>query len=141
MNNLRFVAWSTLFLIFSAVIAGAAAEAQQQPAKLARTAAVQPAATDQLSVQLQRQLEAENARLADPACGSNCQAAPGARLKNPGGGDGGLRYTCNSGNCACSGACQCVAMEDICMPDTIGCSDYGCSCKKKSGAEPEEPNC
>jgi hypothetical protein len=121
------------------VTASSGLAAQQQTARVQRQAA-SAAAPDQLSATMQRQLEVESARLADPGCGNNCKPLPGATLKNPSDG-GGLRYTCKGGNCACSGACQCVAMEDICMPDTIGCSDYGCSCKQKTGSEPIEPNC
>ena len=122
-----------------ALVVSQTAMAQQQLAQAQRVA--KPAATsDQLSAELQRQLESESARLADPNCGSRCEPSPGSRLKDPSAG-GGTRYTCNSGNCACSGACQCVAMEDICMPDTMGCSDYGCTCKQKSGTEATEPNC
>ncbi|NIP18181.1 MAG: hypothetical protein GWM87_08520 [Xanthomonadales bacterium] len=97
--------------------------------------------SERLPAELQRQLEYESALLANPNCGSDCKPSPGAILKNPDGDGGETRYTCNSGNCACSGACQCVAMEDICMPDTMGCSDYGCTCKQKAGSEPEQPNC
>jgi hypothetical protein len=131
--NLRLV-----LLCVTALIAFSSSGWAQQ-----RTAQVQRGATPaagQLSAQMQRQLEAENARLANPGCGNQCAPKGGAMLKNPSDG-GGLRYTCNGNNCACSGACQCVAMEDICMPDTVGCSDYGCTCKKKSGSEPTEPNC
>lgn len=39
-------------------------------------------------------------------------------------------YTCNSGNCACAGASDCVAMAPICAEGTIGCNDYGCTCQE-----------
>ena len=39
-------------------------------------------------------------------------------------------YTCNSGNCACAGASDCVAMAPICVDGTIGCNDYGCTCQE-----------
>lgn len=39
-------------------------------------------------------------------------------------------YTCNGGNCACAGASDCVAMAPICEDGTIGCNDYGCTCKE-----------
>ena len=39
-------------------------------------------------------------------------------------------YTCNSGNCACAGASDCVAMAPICVEGTIGCNDYGCTCQE-----------
>lgn len=94
---------------------------------------------DELSKDLQRELEYGNALLADPNCGADCGPIPGAKLRTPDGGS--TRYTCNNGNCACSGACDCVVMDDICMPDTIGCSDYGCSCKENSDAEHNKPNC
>ena len=45
----------------------------------------------------------------------------------------GLRYVCNSGNCACAGVKDCVEMKDICAPGTIGCNKHGCSCKEGEG--------
>ncbi|WP_394694333.1 hypothetical protein [Hyphobacterium sp.] len=42
-------------------------------------------------------------------------------------------YTCNSGNCACAGASDCVAMAPICVEGTIGCNDYGCTCQEATG--------
>lgn len=42
-------------------------------------------------------------------------------------------YTCNSGNCACAGASDCVAMAPHCVDGTIGCNDYGCTCKEADG--------
>ncbi|MBI1237688.1 MAG: hypothetical protein GC188_13495 [Alphaproteobacteria bacterium] len=39
-------------------------------------------------------------------------------------------YTCNSGNCACAGASDCVAMAPICVEGTIGSNDYGCTCQE-----------
>lgn len=39
-------------------------------------------------------------------------------------------YTCNSGNCACAGASDCVAMAPICAEGTMGCNDYGCTCQE-----------
>ncbi|WP_421792078.1 hypothetical protein [Hyphobacterium sp.] len=39
-------------------------------------------------------------------------------------------YNCNSGNCACAGASDCVAMAPICVEGTIGCNDYGCTCQE-----------
>lgn len=41
-------------------------------------------------------------------------------------------YTCNSGNCACAGASDCVAMAPICAEGTMGCNDYGCTCQEAS---------
>ncbi|MGD8579800.1 MAG: hypothetical protein PVI46_10750 [Lysobacterales bacterium] len=140
MNNTRFVITAFLVVTVSGLIAyGSSLQAQQKTARIQRAAVAAPA-SQELPVSMQRQLEGENARLANPGCGSHCGPGPGAVLKNPSAG-GGTRYTCKGSNCACSGACECVAMEEICMPDTVGCSDYGCTCKKKSGAEPEEPNC
>ncbi len=116
-----------------------AAVAQQASTRSQAAVATAPA-SEQESVQTRRQVQAATARMAERDCGSDCADAPGAKLASPSDG-GATRYTCNSGNCACSGACQCVAMEDICMPDTMGCSDYGCTCQKKADAEPVEPNC
>ena len=93
----------------------------------------------QLSAELQRELEADNRLAIDPDCIGDCGPSTAMNLTTPD--DGSTRYTCNGGNCACSGACECVAMESICMPDTIGCSDYGCSCKGNPDVEHEQPNC
>ena len=116
-----------------------AAVAQQTSTRSQAAVATAPA-SDQESVPSRRQVQAATAQMAERDCGSDCPEAPDSKLAIPSDG-GATRYTCNSGNCACSGACQCVAMEDICMPDTMGCSDYGCTCKQKADAEPVEPNC
>lgn len=112
----------------------------QQASTRSQAAVATAPASERESLQTRRQAQAATARMAERDCGSDCADAPGAKLASPS--DGGVtRYTCNGGNCACSGACQCVAMEDICMPNTMGCSDYGCTCKKAADAEPVEPNC
>jgi hypothetical protein len=94
---------------------------------------------DQLSKELQEELESSNRILADPDCVENCGTSTATDITTPD--DGSTRYTCNGSNCACSGACECVAMDEICMPDTIGCSDYGCTCKGNPDVEHKQPNC
>lgn len=37
-------------------------------------------------------------------------------------------HTCESGNCSCAGAKDCVDMKKICAPNTLTCNDYGCTC-------------
>jgi hypothetical protein len=121
------------------LLAAATAGAQQASAQTMRG---QSASSGQLPVALQRQLEADVARLGDPDCGANCKPKPGSRLVAPGGGGGGLGYVCNDGSCACAGACDCQTMGTICAPKTLGCSDYGCTCAEAEGAEhPESGAC
>lgn len=82
-----------------------------------------------LSKELQKSLEAGNTRQAIELCGSACQRSPSMTLSA--GSTGETRdYTCNGGNCACAGAADCVAMVPICQEDTVGCNDYGCTCKE-----------
>jgi len=82
-----------------------------------------------LSKELQKSLEAGNTRKATKQCGSECQGSPQSTLST--GATGGTRdYTCNGGNCACAGAADCVLMAPICQEGTIGCNDYGCTCKE-----------
>ncbi len=48
--------------------------------------------------------------------------------------NGGLGYVCNSGNCACAGADDCVTMiaaDRVCAEGTVGCNDFGCTCQGK----------
>jgi hypothetical protein len=40
-------------------------------------------------------------------------------------------HTCESGNCSCAGAKDCVDMKRICTPNTLTCNDYGCTCAEK----------
>lgn len=40
-------------------------------------------------------------------------------------------HICKGGNCACAGAHDCVGMVPHCVPETIGCNDYGCTCKEQ----------
>ena len=127
---------AAVMLLGALASAPVAAQAQRQAVQ------AQAASATQLSPQLQRQIEAEGARRANPNCGANCTPAAGSRLVAPGGGGGGLGYVCNDGSCACAGACDCQVMGDICVPKTIGCNDYGCTCEETEGAEhPESTGC
>ncbi len=57
--------------------------------------------------------------------------AASSRLAAPA--TGPLDHICNSGNCACAGAEDCVNMKDICAPGTLGCNQHGCTCKEAEG--------
>jgi len=71
---------------------------------------------------------------AQPAQTSQPASTASTRLTAPGSDP--LKYICNSGNCACAGVQDCVDMKDICMPETLGCNQYGCTCKEgDSGGE------
>ncbi len=134
---------SVLVLGTLALALSTAAAQQERQQSQRRALQVQPASDVRLPASLQRQLEADVARRANPNCGSNCVPEPGSRLLAPGKGGGGeLDYVCNHGSCACAGACDCAVMGTICAPDTIGCSDYGCTCAEADGAEhPEQGSC
>lgn len=108
----------------------------QDQTRAAKTATISAgsltAVTDtRLPRAFQSAMESGDLRAAKRACGSPCKA-PATQLAAPGGG-GTRDYTCNSGNCACAGAADCVAMAPICQEDTIGCNDYGCTCKQAEG--------
>lgn len=111
--------------------------AQERATAARATVALAAGADGRLPVELQRSLEAESARLTNPDCGSECKPNPGSRLVSPGGGSG-PRYVCNHGSCACAGACDCQTMGTICAPNTMACSDYGCTCAEAEGAEHPE---
>ena len=98
-------------------------EAQQQTIKVRKVRA------PTLSKELQKSLESGNTRAAIKQCGSACQSDPSSTLAT-GMTGGTMEYTCNSGNCACAGASDCVAMAPICEDGTMGCNDYGCTCKE-----------
>lgn len=129
-------------LLFAAVIIGVTlvagpAMAQQTSAKVKAVKTEKPkrsiktvsARAPALSKELQKSLEAGNTRQAIELCGSACQRSPSMTLSA--GSTGETRdYTCNGGNCACAGAADCVAMAPICQEGTIGCNDYGCTCKE-----------
>lgn len=129
-------------LLFAAVIIGVTlvadpAMAQQTSAKVKAVKTEKPkqsiktvsARAPTLSKELQKSLEAGNTRQAIELCGSACQRSPSMTLSA--GSTGETRdYTCNGGNCACAGAADCVAMAPICQEGTIGCNDYGCTCKE-----------
>ena len=85
-----------------------------------------------LSKEIQKSLEAGNIQKAKSQCGSECQSDRSMTIST-GANGGTLEYTCNSGNCACAGASDCVAMTPICEEGTMGCNDYGCSCKEGDG--------
>lgn len=131
------IALAALLLLCAALAAPAAAQQAQR-----QTLRAQTAAGGLLPAEMQRQLEAEVARRGNPNCGADCQPAAGSRLAAPGGGGGGLGYVCNDGSCACAGACDCAVMGSICAPNTLGCSDYGCTCAEADDAEhPEQGAC
>jgi hypothetical protein len=116
-------------------IASAQVAPQGEPV---RTAAASPAPQGRLSAELQRALETrpETATaLLVPAVQKVRAAAaspsPRPRLVAPP--RGGLGYICNSGNCACAGADDCVKMiaaDGKCTDGTVGCNDYGCTCQE-----------
>lgn len=81
-----------------------------------------------LSKKLQKALESGDTRAAISECGADCKTS--STTITAAGGGGTRDYTCNSGNCACAGAADCVAMAPICQEGTIGCNDYGCTCKE-----------
>jgi hypothetical protein len=85
-----------------------------------------------LSKDIQKSLEAGNIQKAKRQCGKQCQSDPSMTISaGPNGGT--MEYTCNGGNCACAGASDCVAMAPICEEGTLGCNDYGCTCKEGDG--------
>ncbi|MCW8925587.1 MAG: hypothetical protein OQJ84_04965 [Xanthomonadales bacterium] len=125
-----------VFIIGAALVA-CPVMAQQTAAKVKAVKTEKPkrsvkavsARAPTLSKELQKSLEAGDTRQAIELCGSACQRSPSTTLSA--GSTGGTRdYTCNGGNCACAGAADCVAMAPICQEDTIGCNDYGCTCKE-----------
>lgn len=114
-------------------VAQAASERKQM-----RIAPATPAPQGRLSAEMQRALETRPetaAALLVPAVQKvrASAATPVARdrlLAPPG---GGLGYICNSGNCACAGADDCVKMiaaDSKCADGTVGCNDFGCTCQE-----------
>lgn len=85
-----------------------------------------------LSPRLQNQLERGEVEEAARVCGDACMSTPrrGGGMRLSAGGTTTADYSCNGGNCSCAGAVDCVAMAEICAPDTLGCNDYGCACKE-----------
>ena len=135
MNQMKkfFQMFTALALLAAFTVPAAGQQVQRQ--------ALQTPAGGQLTPSMQRYLEAEVARRDAPECGAACQPDPGSRLAAPGGGEG-LAYVCNDGSCACAGACDCTVMGTICAPNTLGCSDYGCTCAEAAGADhPEQGAC
>jgi hypothetical protein len=123
--------------VISAALMAGSAIAQQPTATTKTVKAETPKQTIKtvsvraptLSKELQKSLEAGNTRKATKQCGSECQGNPSSTLST--GTTGGARdHTCNGGNCACAGASDCVLMAPICQEGTIGCNDYGCTCKE-----------
>lgn len=67
-------------------------------------------------------------------CGSACSMGGADSITAAGGGT--RDYECDeNGNCHCFGAVDCVAMNKICAPDTIGCNDQGCLCTEGDGGD------
>lgn len=131
---------STLVLGLAAGTFAAPGPADAQAVKPAR-AVIKATKTDgRLSPEIQRALESDKPKTAAalllPAVqkARATRAAPAAagdlKLAAPG---GSLKYTCNGGNCACAGASDCVDMisnDGKCAEGTVGCNDYGCTCKE-----------
>ena len=108
------------------------ATATVKPEKLTKSVRAVSQRATTLSKDMQKSLEAGNIQKAKRQCGSQCQTDPSSTISS-GENAGTVDYTCNSGNCACAGASDCVAMAPICEEGTLGCNDYGCSCKEGDG--------
>jgi hypothetical protein len=108
---------------------------EAEPAKLKLQSVDRATENNDLSKEMQEALEAGNHRKAKSLCGGRCKSDPSGQIAT--GATGTRDYTCNGGNCACAGAVDCVAMTKICLPDTMGCNDYGCACKEKPEPEPD----
>ena len=93
---------------------------------------------NELSRDFQHALESGNARTATMICGLACQPGPPSGRISAGNQEPIPAYICNGGNCACAGAADCVDMNTICMAGTIGCNDYGCTCKE-APPPPDDP--
>jgi hypothetical protein len=121
-----------VIVVLLAFLAGpVVAQEPERAAKRATASVATVQAVDtRFSKAFQSAMESGDRRAAIKACGAPCSKASSSLAATPG---GGLDYTCNSGNCACAGASDCVKMADICEEDTIGCNDYGCSCKEAQG--------
>jgi hypothetical protein len=135
---INFISILVLGLAAGSFVAPGPADAQAVKPARATAKAVTP--DGRLSPEIQRALESDKpetaAALLVPAvqkarAATSSPAAPSdLKLAAPG---GGLGYTCNGGNCACAGASDCVTMistDGKCVEDTVGCNDYGCTCKE-----------
>jgi hypothetical protein len=118
----------------------ASGPADAQAVKPARATAKPVTPDGRLSPEMQRALESDKTETAAAllvpavqkarAATSSPAGASDLKLAAPGGGPG---YTCNGGNCACAGASDCVEMisnDGKCVEGTVGCNDYGCTCKE-----------
>ncbi len=147
MTPIRKPAWMIPLLLASVCFASAALADPQasEGAKPARAAAPSATTADgRFSKPFQRALESGQAERASamllPAVqkiriGQRAPSSPapsaGTQVAAPGSGP--LDYTCNSGNCACAGASDCITMisaDNKCVEGTVGCNDYGCTCKE-----------
>lgn len=137
----------TLINFISILVLGLAAgsfvapgPADAQAVRPARTTAKPVTPDGRLSPEIQRALESDKPETAAALLVPAVQKARAA-TSSPGGASdlklaapgGGLKYTCNGGNCACAGASDCVDMisnDGKCVEGTVGCNDYGCTCKE-----------
>jgi len=128
---------AAICLVISLLLVGSATAQQAVSATKAvstetRTIKAQKIKSPTLSKKLQQSLEKGDTRTAIKLCGKDCQGSSATTISS--GSTGSPRdYTCNSGNCACAGAADCVAMAPVCQEGTMGCNDYGCSCKEDEG--------
>jgi len=118
-----------------AVLAGFAASAQGQSTPQRATVQQLPADT-RLSADFQEAMNSGNfARAAVLARDGRAVRAPRSTPSGPSSvaaaGSRPADHVCNSGNCACAGAHDCVQMMGECVEGTVGCNDYGCTCKQK----------
>jgi len=105
-----------------------------RPSTTTTAASVQRSRGDPtLDARMQRALETGDIKQATAACGAAC--APGGGKISAGTGGGQEKPDCTNGNCSCNGVVDCVGMTELCVPDTIGCNDYGCACQH-NGTEP-----
>ncbi|WP_420431873.1 hypothetical protein [Hyphobacterium sp.] len=122
-----------IIILALAIIAASVADAQQR----ATLRAAQVENDTRFTTEFQESMESGNygqaarlVRTGDATFGSSAPAGHSNRLSISAGPSEPAEYTCNGGNCACAGASDCVAMAPICEDGTIGCNDYGCTCKE-----------
>ena len=124
-----------LVCLFVLLLITSSTEAQQavsatravkaEPAK--QTVRIQKHRAPTLSKEMQKSLVEDELAAIVVLCGTACRSDPAGTISTS---RSTRDYTCNGGNCACAGAADCVAMKPICQDDTIGCNDYGCTCKE-----------
>lgn len=149
MNSFRYFVFNALLVLTFAAFASAGIAAPQSSEDTAsapaRAVAKQKATTPdgRFTREFQRALESSQPQTAAalllpavqkvraiPSSPARPASSVGDKIAAPG---GGLGYTCNGGNCACAGAGDCVTMisgDNKCAEGTVGCNDYGCTCKE-----------